>query len=506
MNTRIALLGIALTVGALRTADGQASVTLESYRAARAALDRAFVAHRVTALTAAADLTVSYEGVRHMRYQSYRAEPPWDTQNTSWTTVLDLRNSRIRRDFVERYPKDFEFVGRQVFTSTGGFRYDPTRRFEGDALQRFTTLNFDRARGGMDFDVPAFLVQRATRRAATLRLLDTLPENDRSYIRILFADQDGSQVTLFFDRDTGLLARYETLRSDGVEGDVVASVAFDDYRNIGAIPLATRRIERHNGHTVREGRLHYVLNSTPHDSLFVEPTGYVAPAPRGAEAEPLRKLADGVWLIQNLGNRIMFVEFADHVVVFETPLPQTTANTVMEIVRRTVPGKPIRYVTFSHHHDDHAGGLRPYVAEGISIVTTNASRRFVERVASATHTIAPDTLSRAPRLPRIETFVGKRVFADGTMSVELHELGANSHVDGMAFAWLPGPRIIFQGDALILPEQGEVPAANTLTVEFLSKIEALRLPVDFIAGVHGRVGTLADLRTAVARRRQMGDR
>ena len=39
---------------------------------------------------------------------------------------------------------------------------------------------------------------------------------------------------------------------------------------------------------------------------------------------------------------------------------------MLDAVRRTVPGKPVRYVAFSHHHDDHGGGLRPYIAEGIS--------------------------------------------------------------------------------------------------------------------------------------------
>src|SRR6185503_1763964 len=100
-----------------------------------------------------------------------------------------------------------------------------------------------------------------------------------------------------------------------------------------------------------------------------------------AEREPVRKLAENVYLLQTLpgGNRVMFVAFSDYVLVFEAPLPQFAATAVMDAVKKTVPGKPIRYVAFSHHHDDHAGGLRPYIAEGITIVTTPTNKKFVEQ-------------------------------------------------------------------------------------------------------------------------------
>jgi alkyl sulfatase BDS1-like metallo-beta-lactamase superfamily hydrolase len=52
----------------------------------------------------------------------------------------------------------------------------------------------------------------------------------------------------------------------------------------------------------------------------------------------------------------MFVAFRDYVLVLEAPTPQFAADSVLEAVKRTVPGKPVRYVAFSHHHDDHGAG------------------------------------------------------------------------------------------------------------------------------------------------------
>ncbi len=71
----------------------------------------------------------------------------------------------------------------------------------------------------------------------------------------------------------------------------------------------------------------------------------------------------------------------------------------------------------------------------------------------------------------------------------------------MVLAYLPKEKLVFQGDLLILPDRGEPGPANALTVDFARALEKLQLDVVTIAGVHGRVGTLGDLKAAIARRR-----
>ena len=87
------------------------------------------------------------------------------------------------------------------------------------------------------------------------------------------------------------------------------------------------------------------------------------------------------------------------------------------------------------------------------------------------------------------------------MTVELHDVGPTSHVDELVMAYLPKEKLIFQGDLLILPDRGEPGPAITLTREFLAAIERLKLDVETIAGVHGPVGTMAQLRAAVGKAR-----
>ncbi|MGQ0639908.1 MAG: hypothetical protein ACT4P6_03915 [Gemmatimonadaceae bacterium] len=59
-----------------------------------------------------------------------------------------------------------------------------------------------------------------------LRSLGSVSDGGRTYAVVTFADQDGSQIALHFDARSGLLARVQTLRDDGVDGDMTVTVAF----------------------------------------------------------------------------------------------------------------------------------------------------------------------------------------------------------------------------------------------------------------------------------------
>jgi len=487
---------------------GQASSSgLRSTARALALVDSAITTHGgVARLRAIENVSMTYRGTRWMAYQSERLARPWTTQPTRTDLVMDFKNNRLMRYSESRYPRDFLFGGTNITTPQGGFFYDPARAGLGDAVIRFpggASIATHPARR----ELPAFQLLQLRDRAETVRWLGTRSEKGATLHGVSYAEPNGAVYELWIDAATKRLVQLEWLRDDAVDGDQLASYTYSGYRFEQGIPVPTRLIERRNGELIRDDTLAISINTAPASSLFVPPASGFADLsdarPSGPEAEQVRKLADNVWLMQQLpgGNRVMFVAFRDYVLVIETPTPQAAATAVLDAVRRTVPGKPVRYAAFTHHHDDHAGGLRPYIAEGVTIVTTPTNRGFVEHVANARHTLRPDALSASPRKPVIETFTTKRVFTDGDMTVELHDIGPTSHVDEIVLAYMPKEKLVFQGDLLILPDRGEPGPANTLTLEFGRALERLGLHVETIAGVHGRVGTLADLKAAIAKRR-----
>ena len=104
--------------------------------------------------------------------------------------------------------------------------------------------------------------------------------------------------------------------------------------------------------------------------------------------------------------------------------------TIAEI-KRMFPNKPIKYVVNTHHHSDHSGGIRAYVAEGIPIITHKSHRRYYEQeIFKNPHTLNPDRLARMPRSAMIETIDEKRVLTDADMTLELYLVRGNLHSEG----------------------------------------------------------------------------
>jgi glyoxylase-like metal-dependent hydrolase (beta-lactamase superfamily II) len=169
-------------------------------------------------------------------------------------------------------------------------------------------------------------------------------------------------------------------------------------------------------------------------------------------------------------------------------------------IKETVPGKPIKYLVLTHHHSDHAGGFREYVAEGTTIVTTASTKSSLEKALAVDSSLLPQfSLKNKLAIEVVEN--KKRVFQDDKHVVELYDIGPNPHANEMLIAYLPKQKILFQADMLNPAANGSIPIAQDATVSFSEKLQQLGLDVEKIYGVHGRPTTPQELKTSVDRRR-----
>jgi len=222
-----------------------------------------------------------------------------------------------------------------------------------------------------------------------------------------------------------------------------------------------------------------------------------APEPPATPPVTIDKVGDGLWSLNGAGTRSLAVEFADHIVMLEGPTSDARSKAVNELVRKTIPTKPIKYVVNTHAHYDHAGGLREYVAEGITVITHESNKAFYEKAWAQPRTV--EDTAKTSNTPMIETVADKKVLSDRTRTVELYFLNGHQHHSGQLIAYLPKERILMYGDGYNPPAGDEIRTPERgpeYAAQLVEKVNELKLRPERIAPVHGRVVPYRNLLTA----------
>jgi glyoxylase-like metal-dependent hydrolase (beta-lactamase superfamily II) len=162
------------------------------------------------------------------------------------------------------------------------------------------------------------------------------------------------------------------------------------------------------------------------------------------------RLADGVFKIGG-GYQSLAIDMGDHILVAESGQSEARGLATMAAAKAAIPGKPIRFVTTSHGHFDHASGLAAAVAEGATILTHRNNEQALERFLSGPRTLVGDSLSKvANRRTDVVTGVGDRDVRRGTNGrvVELIHV-PNVHTNGNLAVYLPAEKILHTGDITV---------------------------------------------------------
>jgi glyoxylase-like metal-dependent hydrolase (beta-lactamase superfamily II) len=220
-----------------------------------------------------------------------------------------------------------------------------------------------------------------------------------------------------------------------------------------------------------------------------------------AERVTSEKVADGVWFIAGGSHNSVLIEISDRLILVEAPLNDARTLAVIEHVKGLVPGKPLRLVVNSHQHFDHSGGLRAAVAEGAMIVTQADNIPFFERAFAVESRIRPDAMARAGKRPTFVAVPNKLEIGDSTRSVEVHRITGGPHSDSFLMVYLPKEHLLIEADAFTPPPPNTPPpaVANANSVNLIDNIERLKLGVERILPLHGRVVPLAELYTFTQR-------
>ncbi len=295
-----------------------------------------------------------------------------------------------------------------------------------------------------------------------------------------------------------LVEKVETWVDNPVLGDMHVETSYSDYRDFSGIRFPTKIVQKQGGYPVFDVTVTDAKANVPLDATVPDEVLKAAPSTVSVKSE---KLSDGVWYLTGGSHHSVLVEFSDHVALIEAPLNEERSIAVIAEVKKLIPVKPIRYLINTHYHFDHSGGLRTYVAEGATIVTHESNKAFYEATFKAPHTLNPDRLWREKKKAKILAVGAKHVMSDGSRTMELHQIQGNPHNTGFIMAWLPKEKLLVEVDAYTpqAPDAAPPKTPSPASVNLYENIERLKLDVNQIVPLHGRVVTIADLKKTIGK-------
>lgn len=284
---------------------------------------------------------------------------------------------------------------------------------------------------------------------------------------------------------------------DAVLGDLTIEVRYSDYKDFGGVQFPSKIEQSAGGFPSVDLTVTGVRPNAAVDIVVPEAIRQ-AGSPYAKVAT--QKVTDGVWYVTGGTHHSAVIEMSDHLIVVEAPLNDERALAVLAEVRGLAP-KPVKFVINSHHHFDHAGGLRAVAGEGITVLTHEVNRPFFSRVLATPATVNPDHLTRTGKKGAVEGVRDRQVLSDGTREIEIHHIAGNLHHDGLLMVYLPKERLLIQADAYTpAPANAPPPTPpHPFNVNLADNIARLNLNVEQLLPLHGWIVPLAELHRAVGR-------
>jgi glyoxylase-like metal-dependent hydrolase (beta-lactamase superfamily II) len=503
--------------------------------AAVAPRERALVERALEALGGAEALarvkTVSVKGTVKQWEPEQSFAPGGEARfanDSEFTLTGDFAARSVRLDWVKKfaYPAPRTYTFSEIVTPEAGYviGLDSTRP-PAPALKLKPPAH---SMSGLRLAA----TQRELRRASPALLLEMRahPERVRASPDVVIGGlahpalayrTDNHEFIVIFDPASGLPARIRTLDYDNIWGDVNYDLVLSDWRTMGGIRIAASQKYELNGRLVQEVRITEMNTNVPVVAASFEPPAAIkAGAARPATGpvpyqwvirrqfigtyldsdnvsvdarEPgslrLNEIAPGVQHVVGGSHNSLLVEMSDHLIAFDAPVTDFQSNWTIEAARQKYPGKPIRYLVLTHHHMDHAGGLRAYLAQGATLVVGQGAGEHFRKVLAAPFTRNPDLAARDLSKARILEVADRHVFKDPRREVSVHVL-ENPHASAYLMGYVADARIAFVTD-VYSPGAPLPPKLNPALAALLNGVKKAGIQPQLFAGGHGSTAPFA---------------
>jgi glyoxylase-like metal-dependent hydrolase (beta-lactamase superfamily II) len=440
--------------------------------------------------------------------------------DATFTTTWDLASGSARTSWVrdQKYPDPIILKYTETLTPTIGYVTDEKGSVPMSGIREAAQLReLERA--------SPWLLVKAMNDPKNVDAAGSQKLGAQSLPAVSFSD-GGTTFLILFDRKTHLPAAIRTRDDDNIHGDSNYDLVFADWKAVNGAQIAQSLSYRIGDLEV--AKLSYRdVSANPSiaaDTFSVPDSVRAAAKPVATANVPYQWVIRRLFLTRFLdsdnvffpnGGGLKLVELApnvqhaqtgtannliiamkDYLVIFDAPYGEAQSRAAIDAAKAKYPGKPIKYVILTHHHMDHTGGMRTYVADGATVVVPSPDKAYFEKDVKTAHTVVPDDLQKKPRTPEIVEVKDQMTIKDDTAQIHLYFI-PNPHVAGMLIGNVVtgNANIVYVTD-LISP-RGPIERSEA-TVAVGNLLRKYNINGALIAGGHGATIKQSDLTAQLA--------
>jgi glyoxylase-like metal-dependent hydrolase (beta-lactamase superfamily II) len=439
--------------------------------------------------------------------------------DSAFTVTVDYNAPvRVRFDWDRdmKYPAVEKLKYSEIFYPTFGAVIDDKGAIKPMSGVRFAAENRERGRGS------PMLLLRALDNPQSVSAIEDQKLGNKTLPAAVFT-QGSDRYVIIFDPGTHLPAAVRVRDADNIWGDQNYDLVLGDWKTVNGVKMAAQRATFLGDMEI--SRMNYkdmAANTTIPANTFEVPEAVKAafktatgPVPnqwvmrriflgRFTDSDKiyfgddgsfkLVELAPNVQMVQGGGANNLIVNTKDGIVVVDAPTDEGQSKWVIDAAKAKYPGKPIKTLVLTHHHMDHTGGMRAFVAEGANIIVPAQDKAYFEQAAKRPHTVDNDAQQKANKPVSVEGVADTKSIKDDQEEITLLNI-PNPHVDGMFLVHLPKENILWVTD-LVSP-RGPV-GRNPGTVAVGEALRKHNITGALIAGGHGITVKQDDIAPALA--------
>ena len=286
------------------------------------------------------------------------------------------------------------------------------------------------------------------------------------------------------------ISRISILSNNEIYGDVLEIYDYLDYEGIilknnenFTFPK-TVKISRINGKINEIVKISDVDTIDKFPNLIEKPQDYQVYQDTIPKTEiQVEKYNDHIYFVNLKHNdtKVMFVNFKDFILCLEAPLNCENSELIISEIEKLFPNKPIKYFAYSHFHQHYTGGIREFVSQGTTIITSPESYDYVTSLISSKHTLKPDKLELNPKNPKLEIIDSIKIITDGEYTMKICHIGETSkHTTDYNIFYFPKEKLIFEGDLAWINNNSPLTKANPRQEGLYKAIKDLNIEVETV--------------------------